>query len=96
MITIPAMLLAALIAETAAALTGGLSRPWGPLVAVAVFDLLFRICSLGVSWLVMRENPAMLVAAVPIVGVGYVGALMGLFTGVKAVRELRHAGIVRQ
>ena len=93
---LPAMLLAALIAETAAALTGGLSRPWGPLVAVAVFDLLFRICSLGVSWLVMRENPAMLVAAVPIVGVGYVGALMGHFTGVKAVRELRHAGIVRQ
>ena len=93
---LPAMLAAALVAETAAVLTGGYARPWGPLVAVAVFDLLFRICSLGVSWLYMRENPAMLVAAVPIVILGYAGALIGLFTGVRAVRELRHAGIVRQ
>ncbi|MBB5144719.1 MptD family putative ECF transporter S component [Desulfovibrio intestinalis] len=93
---LPAMLAAALVAETAVALAGGYARPWGPLVAVAVFDLLFRICSLGVSWLYMRENPAMLVAAVPIVILGYAGALIGLFTGVRAVRELRHAGIVRQ
>ncbi len=93
---LPAMLAAALVAETAAALTGGYARPWGPLVAVAVFDLLFRVCSLGVSWLYMRENPAMLLAAVPIVTLGYAGALIGLFTGVRAVRELRHAGIVRQ
>ena len=93
---LPAMLAAALVAETAAALTGGYASPWGPLVAVAVFDLLFRVCSLGVSWLYMRENPAMLLAAVPIVTLGYAGALIGLFTGVISVRELRHAGVVRQ
>ncbi|MEG6502602.1 hypothetical protein V6C16_12135, partial [Desulfovibrio sp. 1188_IL3213] len=75
---------------------GGYARPWGPLVAVAVFDILFRVCSLGVSWLFMRENPAMLMAAIPVVTLGYLGAVMGLFTGVGAVRELRHAGIVRQ
>ena len=61
-----------------------------------MFDILFRVCSLGVSWLFMRENPAMLMAAIPVVALGYLGAVMGLFTGVGAVRELRHAGIVRQ
>ena len=93
---LPAMLAAALAAEAAALLLGGYARPWGPLVAVAVFDILFRVCSLGVSWLFMRENPAMLMAAIPVVAQGYLGAVAGLFTGVGAVRELRHAGIVRQ
>ena len=43
----------------------------------------------------MRESPALLYVIVPIVVIGYVGSLCGLFSGVRAVRELRHAGIVR-
>lgn len=92
---LPAMLAAALLGEGAALLVGGLAGKWGPLVAVAVYDLLFRLASLGMSWLMLREAPSMLLAAVPVVALGYIGALLGLFTGSRSVRELRHAGIVR-
>ncbi len=92
---LPAMLAAALLAEFMMFSSGGMVRPWGPLVGVAVYDLSFRICSLGVSWLFMRENPAMLVAVVPVIALGYLGAFGGLFTGLHVVKELRHAGLVR-
>ncbi len=92
---LPPMLLAGLLAEGAAAAAGGMRGRSGPLVAAAAYDLLFRCMSLAVSWLALRETPGMLVAAVPIVALGYLGAVGGLFTGVNAVRELRHAGIVR-
>ena len=52
------------------------------------------IC-LGMSWLTLRESPGMLVPVAIIVALGYAGSFMGLFSGVRAVRELRHAGIVR-
>ncbi len=86
---------AAVVAEALTFCCGGLKRAWGPLLAVGLFDLFFRIFSLGMSWLYMRENPAMIYMAIPIVGLGYIGALMGLYTGRKSVGELRHAGIVR-
>ena len=56
----------------------------------------FKALSLGVSWLFMRENPALMVMVVPFVVIGYFGSLGGLFSGVRAVRELRHAGIIRE
>ena len=88
---LPAMLLAAGCAEAAMACSGGMRKPWAP----AVYDLTSKVFSLGVSWLFMRESPALLYVIVPIVVIGYVGSLCGLFSGVRAVRELRHAGIVR-
>lgn len=92
---LPAMLFAALLAEGAAALAGGLRSRFGPLVAVAVYDLSFRCLSLAVSYLALREAPALTAVAVPVVALGYLGAVAGLFTGHRAVKELRHAGIVR-
>ena len=93
---LPAILLGALMAEAFVALGGGYSRAWGPVLAVGVFDIASRVCSLGISWLFMRENPSLLMAAVPVVILGYLWAAAGLFTGYNAVKELRHAGIVRQ
>ena len=87
---LPAMLLAA-----AMACSGGMRKPWAPVLGVAVYDLTSKVFSLCVSWLFMRESPALLYVIVPIVVIGYVGSLCGLFSGVRAVRELRHAGIVR-
>ena len=92
---LPAMLLAAGCAEAAMACSGGMRKPWAPVLGVAVYDLTSKVFSLGVSWLFMRESPALLYVIVPIVVIGYVGSLCGLFSGVRAVRELRHAGIVR-
>ncbi|WP_304473506.1 MptD family putative ECF transporter S component [uncultured Desulfovibrio sp.] len=92
---LPPMLGAALLGEAAAWAVGGMRARFGPLAAVAVYDLVYRCLSLGTSWLAMREAPAMVLAAAPIVALGYMGALGGLLTGFKAVKELRHAGIVR-
>ena len=87
--------LAAGCAEAAMVCSGGMRKPWAPVLGVAVYDLTSKVFSLGVSWLFMRESPALLYVIVPIVVIGYVGSLCGLFSGVRAVRELRHAGIVR-
>ena len=95
---VPALLLAISLITTslpAAFAAGGLSRPWGPVLAVGVYDLSSKILSLGMSWLTLRESPGMLVPVAIIVALGYAGSFMGLFSGVRAVRELRHAGIVR-
>lgn len=92
---LPSMLGGALLGETAAFAAGGMIRPWGPVLAVGVCDLASKILSLGMSWIAMRESPAMLVPVAIIVALGYAGSFMGLFSGVRAVRELRHAGIVR-
>lgn len=92
---LPAMLLAAGFAEAVVACSGGMGKPWSPVLGVAVYDLTSKVFSLGVSWLFMRENPALLYVIVPIVIIGYAGSFCGLFSGVRAVRELRHAGIVR-
>lgn len=92
---LPSMLGGALLGEAAAFAAGGLLRPWGPVLAVGVYDLSSKILSLGMSWLTIRESPGMLVPVAIIVALGYAGSFMGLFSGVRAVRELRHAGIVR-
>ncbi len=65
-------------------------------IGAAVFDVVSKALSLGVSWLFMRENPALMVMVVPFVAIGYLGSVGGLFSGVKAVKELRHAGIIRE
>lgn len=65
------------------------------MLGVAVYDLSSKVFSLGISWLFMRENPAMLMVIIPFVAIGYIGSVGGLFTGVRAVKELRHAGIIR-
>ena len=92
---LPSMLGGALLGEAAACAAGGLSRPWGLVLDVGVYDLSSKILSLGMSWLTLRESPGMLVPVAIIVALGYAGSFMGLFSGVRAVRELRHAGIVR-
>lgn len=92
---LPAMLLAAALGELAAMAGGGLTARFGPLLAVAVYDLAFRCGSLGISWIMLRETPGLVLAAVPVVILGYLGAIGGLYTGIRSVRELRHAGIVR-
>ena len=66
------------------------------LLGAAVFDFVSKALSLCVSWLFMRENPALMLMVVPFVVIGYFGSLGGLFSGVRAVRELRHAGIIRE
>lgn len=92
---LPAALAGALLGELCIWLTGGASKPWSPWIGVGVYDLVSKGLSLGVSFLFMRESPSLMTMVVPIVFIGYLGSLGGLWFGRKTVKELRHAGFVR-
>lgn len=98
MALLPAALAGALLGEAAA---WGLARTtpravlWAPWLAAGVYDLASKGLSLGVSYLFMRESPVLMTMVVPIVALGYVGSVMGLWFGWKTVGELKHAGFVR-
>lgn len=92
---LPAAIVGALFAEAAVFLMGGFHRTWSPYVGVAVYDLASKAFSIGVSYIVMRETPELMISVIPIVLLGYVGSLIGLYTGACTIKELRHAGFVR-
>ena len=94
-VLLPTMLAAGLAAECVILALGGYGRTMALMVGVAAYDILFKVGSLGVSWIYSREQPQMLVLASIFVAVGYLGSIAGLFVGSRFVRELRHAGIVR-
>lgn len=89
------MLLAGICAEGLIFLLGGYEKASNLMLGAALYDFLFKAGSLGISWLFVREQPQVLLAAAIMVAIGYLGALGGLFMGAKFVKELRHAAIVR-
>lgn len=95
-ILLPAALAAGIVAEAAIMALGGYGRSPNLFVGVILYDLLSKCVSLGMSWVVMREQPAMISTVVLLVALGYAGSLLGLLGGFLFVKELRHAGIVRQ
>lgn len=92
---LPAALVGAIVAELAILLTGGFKPPWTTYIGVAVYDLGTKIFSIAVSYIMMRETPALVLSVLPIIFIGYTGCLLGLFTGYRTLQELRHAGMVR-
>ena len=92
---IPPMLVAGLLAESIIVLFGGYAKSINLMIGVGLYDLLFKASSVGISWLYVREQPEMMVMTIIIVGIGYTGALAGLFSGAYFVKELRHACIIR-
>ncbi len=93
---VPAMLVAGLVAEGLILLLGGYSRNWALLAGVACYDLVFKSLSLGIAWIFIREQPALLWLSALFVLIGYSGALLGLPLGMRFIKELRHAGIVHE
>lgn len=93
---LPVMGLAGILAEGCLLLLGGYRHAWAIIVGVAVYDLSFKLGSLGLTWVFVREQPEMLYFTVVMVAIGYLGAVLGLVTGPLFVKELRHAGIVRE
>lgn len=89
------MFMASFIGEFFILLFGGMKNKYAPIIGVAAFDLSYRVLSMFIAYMVMRETPEIVYAVIPIIAVGYLGAVIGLYTGIKAVKELRYAGIVR-
>ena len=93
----PANLAAALLSDLILAATGGYKNTLSVLVGVAMFDLFSRVISLSLSFLVMRENLQLVAAGATMIILGYCGSvLVGLPAGYKFVKELRHAGLIRE
>ena len=92
---LPPMLVAGICAEGLIVALGGYKKTVNLMLGVALYDLLFKAGSVGISWFFVREQPQVLWFTTVMVAIGYSGALAGLFVGVKFVKELRHAGIVR-
>ena len=98
MITLlPGFLLAALLSDSLIAALGGYKRLGAVVAGVALYDLVGRILGLCLSYLQVRESPGLFTLAVGVTAVGYLGCLLvGLPCGVSFVKELRHAGIIRE
>ena len=92
---IPPMLAAALVSEAVMKFVKSLGWKGAVFWGVGCFDFLSKGLSLAVSYLMMRESPALMAVVLPIVLIGYAGSLIGLYSGYKALQELRHAGIIR-
>lgn len=92
---IPPMLVAALVSEAVMKFVKSLGWKGAVFWGVGCFDFLSKGLSLAVSYLMMRESPALMAVVLSIVLIGYAGSLIGLYTGYRSMKELRHAGIVR-
>ena len=92
---IPPMLVAALVSEAVMKFVKSLGWEGAVFWGVGCFDFLSKGLSLAVSYLMMRESPALMAVVLPIVLIGYAGSLIGLYTGYRSMKELRHEGIVR-
>lgn len=89
------MLAAALVSEVVMKFVKSFGWKGAVFWGVGCFDFLSKGLSLAVSYLMMRESPALMAVVLPIVLIGYAGSLLGLYTGCRSMKELRYAGIVR-
>ncbi len=92
---IPCMILSGFLAEGLIMLLGGYGKSINLMIGVGVYDFLYRISSIALSFVYVREQKEMIIMGVIIVSMGYIGSLLGLVTGALFVKELRHACIIR-
>lgn len=96
MITVPGLLIAGLICDCLIFVAGGYKRAWSLVAGIGLFDFLSRAITLGYSYLTFREEPKLFIMGVIVVIIGYLGCLLGLGSGIFFVKELKHAGIIRE
>ncbi len=92
---LPGLLPAGLLGDGLIRLLGGYHKLWAVLVGVGVFDLVSKAIALGWSFVTFREDPRLFIMPAIFIGLGWLGALLGLGGGVRFVKELRHAGLIR-
>ncbi|MCK5132587.1 MAG: MptD family putative ECF transporter S component [Candidatus Sabulitectum sp.] len=95
MMLLPGLLIAGILCELIIKFTGGYKSTRAIIMGVFFFDILFRVISLVLGFLFTRENPQLMIMAVVVVSIGYVGCLIGLGVGSAFAKELKHAGIIK-
>lgn len=94
--TIAGVLVAGILCDALLVRGKGFRSPLRVIFGVGLFDLLSRAVSLGYSFFLYQEEIRMFAVGAVVVSVGYLGCLAGLGTGILFVKELRHAGIIRE
>ncbi|MCG8632173.1 MAG: MptD family putative ECF transporter S component [Desulfobacterales bacterium] len=94
--TFAGVLVAGFFCDLLLAPADGFRTPWRLILVVGVFDFMSRAVSLGYSFLLYQEELRMFAVGAVVVSLGYLGCLAGLGTGILFVKELRHAGIIRE
>jgi energy-coupling factor transport system substrate-specific component len=88
------VVLAGVVGEGIIWLLGGYGSRTALLGGVFVQESFAKGLGLLMTWLVLREQPGLVLTVSVFVAIGYLGSLAGLVMGVRFVKELRHAGIV--
>ena len=94
--TIVGVLAAGLLCDAFIAPGDGFRKPVRLILGIALFDFLSRAVSLGYSYFLYKEEMRMFYMGTAVVTLGYLGCLAGLGAGILFVKELRHAGIIRE
>ncbi|MDR2353948.1 MAG: MptD family putative ECF transporter S component [Deltaproteobacteria bacterium] len=92
-LTLPFMLLAALLAEYFITYVGQ-NRAWAIIVGTAAMSLLDKMASLTLMYLMSRENPRMLWPILLMVAISSLGDIIAIFVAPRFLKELRHAGFI--
>ena len=95
-ISIAGVILSGFVCDLLIAPRNGLRNPIRLILGIALFDFLSRAVSLGYAYFLYQEQMGLFVMVTVVVALGYFGCLMGLGTGIIFVKELRHAGIIRE
>lgn len=95
-VTIVGVMVAGILCDLCMGLAKNRKSLWVLIPGIGLFDLLSRIVSFGYMYFIYQEQIKMFIMGTIIVSLGYLGCLIGLGTGVVFVKELRHAGIIRE
>lgn len=90
----PGAFLACFVAELAIWALGGYGSTRNLVLGVLIYESCAKILGLVMSYLSLREQPAMLIPIMIFLSIGAMGSLLGLYLGTKFTRELRHASII--
>lgn len=91
---IPGTLAASFIVEMLVFTLGGYGRTLNLILGVLLLELLTKAVSIGIAYIMLREQPALIIVPLIFVCIGYLGTLGGLVGGVRFVKELRHASFL--
>lgn len=90
----PGAVLAACLGEALILGLGGYTKTRNLVAGIITAELASKTIGLALSWLSMREQPGILIPATIFILIGTSGTFIGAVTGVRFMKELRHAGII--
>lgn len=95
-LTLPAVLIACLAGEAVIlAVSGFAGRLAAVSAGIIVCEFISKALQIAVTFIVLREQPALLIPGAAIILIGYTGVFLGIYGGIKMIKELRHAGLIR-